>query len=138
MAAGKQDTPIDREMKEYFGFSPTFFEALPEGARANEWAVMRDFQLAETALPGKVKELIGLAVAAHIKCGYCIHFHTQAARIHGATDEELREACYMGGLTVQMSNALTGMRVDMTQFKGEVDRAMQFIKQQAQQPAHKH
>ena len=83
-----------------------------ERAAGGQWAAHRDFELAETAIPNKYKELIGLAVAAHIKCRYCIYFHQQAAIAHGATDEELKEACAMGGLTVQFSNAITGMRYD--------------------------
>ena len=79
------------------------------------------------AIPQKYKELIGLAVAAHIKCRYCIYFHEQAARAQGASDEELREACFMGGMTVQFSNALTGMRYDLDVFKAEVDRAVEYM-----------
>jgi AhpD family alkylhydroperoxidase len=129
---------VEQEMTDYFGFVPQFFrEALPEHAHDDQWAVMRDFHLAETALPNKVKELIGLAVAAHIKCRYCIHFHTQAARAFGATDEELREACMMAGFTVQMSNAITGMQVDLETFKEEADRAIEHLASKFEQlPAH--
>ena len=91
----------------------------------------RDFELAETAIPNKYKELIGLAVAAHIKCRYCIYFHTQAARANGATDEELKEACAMGGLTVQYSNAISGARYDFEKFEREVDRAVDYMTSQA-------
>jgi AhpD family alkylhydroperoxidase len=123
----------DQEMTQYFGFVPQFCKhALPEASHDDEWAVMRDFELAQTVLPNKVKELIGLAVAAHIKCRYCIHFHTQAARAFGATDEELREACFMGGFTVQMSNALTGMQTDLDAFKEEVNRAISHLASQTE------
>jgi AhpD family alkylhydroperoxidase len=128
----------EKEMTEYFGFVPKFCkQALPEASHDDQWAVMRDFELAETVLPNKTKELIGLAVAAHIKCRYCIHFHTQAAKAFGATDEELREAVYMGGFTVQMSNALTGMQVDLDGFKEETNRAIAHMAQHAEHaPAH--
>src|SRR5690349_16016858 len=85
---------IQREMTERFGFAPRFYEALPGGLLEQAWAMHRDFELDETALPGKTKELIGLAIAAHLKCRYSVYFHTEAARAHGATDEELREACF--------------------------------------------
>jgi AhpD family alkylhydroperoxidase len=128
----------EQEMEEMFGFVPEFCQhALPAQAHDDAWATMRDFQLGETALPNKVKELIGLAVAAHIKCRYCIHFHTQAARAFGASDEELREACFMGGFTVQMSNALTGTQVDLDGFKEEVDKAIAHLAANSEQmPAH--
>jgi AhpD family alkylhydroperoxidase len=117
-----------REIQEMFGFVPKFFEALPEKTFDHEWAVQRDFELGESVLPAKTKELIGLAIAAHIKCRYCIYFHTEAAKMHGATEQELREACFMGGFTVQMSNSLTGAQVDYESFRQEVDRAMQHVR----------
>ena len=79
-------------------------------------------------LEPKVKELIGLALAAHIKCKYCTYFHSQAARFYGAKDEELREASAMGGYTALMSNALTGAEVDFDRFTREVDRAFDHLR----------
>jgi len=135
---GNGSRQIEQEMIAHFGFAPEFYMALPEAALADEWGVHRDFELAETAIPNKYKELIGLAVAAHIKCRYCIHYHTEAAKAHGATEEELKEAVFMGGLTVQYSNSLTGMQVDLEHFKEEVDRAMEYMAshEQPSAPAH--
>lgn len=113
-----------KEMKEAFGFVPGFYEAVPEVARADAWGVQRDLELSDTALDHKTKELIGLAISAHIKCKYCIHFHTEAARAFGATDQEIREANAMGGMTVMMSNAITGSQVDFDKFRQEVDRGI--------------
>jgi len=92
-------------------------------------------ELGETAIPNRYKELIGLAVAAHLKCRYCIYFHTRAAQAFGATDEQLREACAMGGLTVLYSNAITGMQIDLERFKQEVDRAIEYVTEHAAAPA---
>ena len=111
-----------------FGFVPQFYEAVPEPAQANAWGVQRDLELSETSLDNKTKELIGLAVASHIKCRYCIHFHTEAARAFGATDAELREAAAMGGMTVMFSNTLTGAQVDFERFRSETDRAIDHMK----------
>ena len=61
-----------------------------------------------------------------------------SARAFGASDEELREACFMGGFTVQFSNVLTGMQYDLDKFRGEVDRGMQFMKQHEGTAAPKH
>ncbi len=124
------------EMVEHFGFEPRFYQALPESAIAHAWGAQRDFELGETAIPNRYKELIGLAIAAHIKCRYCIYFHTQAAKANGATDEELREAVFMGGFTVQFSNSLTGMQVDLDEFKEEVDRAVSFMASGSRPEAH--
>jgi AhpD family alkylhydroperoxidase len=128
--SGNGSKQIEQEMIAHFGFAPGFYQTLPKAALADAWGDHRDFELAETAIPNKYKELIGLAVAAHIKCRYCIYFHSQAARAHGATDEELKEACFMGGITAQYSNAITGMRYDLEQFQKEVDRAIEHMTSQ--------
>jgi AhpD family alkylhydroperoxidase len=129
--SGNGTKQIHQEMTAHFGFAPDFYGTLPEATLANEWGVHRDFELAETAIPNKYKELIGLAVAAHIKCGYCVYYHSQVARANGASEEELKEACFMGGLTVQYSNVLTGMRYDFEKFQREVDRAVDYMTSQS-------
>ncbi len=136
--SGNGSKQIEQEMIARFGFAPDFYQALPESALADEWAVQRDFELAETVIPNKYKELIGLAVAAHIKCRYCIYFHSEAAKAFGASDEELKEAAFMGGMTAQFSNTLTGMQVELDHFKREVDRAIEHMTshEPAASPAH--
>lgn len=126
-SGGNGSSQIEQEMIAHFGFVPEFYDTLPRTALPTEWAIHRDVELAETAIPNKYKELIGLAVAAHIKCRYCIYFHQQAALANGATEEELKEACFMGGLTVQYSNAISGMRYDFDKFQAEVDRAVDYM-----------
>ncbi|HEY2743527.1 MAG TPA: carboxymuconolactone decarboxylase family protein [Polyangia bacterium] len=129
--SGNGTKQIHNEMIAHFGFVPDFYATLPEPTLAHEWGVHRDFELAETAIPNKYKELIGLAVAAHIKCRYCIYYHSQSARAYGATDDELKEACFMGGMTVQYSNAISGMGYDLEKFEREVDRAVDYMTSQA-------
>ena len=136
--SGNGSKQIEQEMIARFGFAPEFYQALPASALVEEWGVQRDFELAETAIPNKYKELIGLAVAAHIKCRYCVYFHTEGAKAFGASDEELKEAVFMGGMTAQYSNALTGMQVELDHFKHEVDRAIEHLtsREPAPSPAH--
>ena len=56
---------------------PSFFKAFPEVGIAGAWAEFKSVQLnPDTALDGKTKELIGLAVASQIPCEYCVYFHT--------------------------------------------------------------
>jgi AhpD family alkylhydroperoxidase len=129
--SGNGSKQIQQEMIAHFGFAPDFYNTLPRAGLPHAWASHRDFELAETAIPNKYKELIGLSIAAHIKCRYCIYFHTQAAIANGATEEELKEAVFMGGLTVEYSNTITGMRYDFEKFQREVDRAVEFMTQQS-------
>ena len=47
------------------------------------------------ALPGKIKQLIAVAVAHVTHCPYCIQGPTKAALRDGATPEELMEAIWV-------------------------------------------
>ena len=53
------------------GFVPQLFLKLPEEMLPGVWDEMKGLQLnPHTALPGREKELIGLAVSAQIPCKY--------------------------------------------------------------------
>jgi AhpD family alkylhydroperoxidase len=88
------------EMKEMLGGVPTELQLYPESARAAGWAMMKSTDLNKnTALPSKVRELIGLAIAAQIPCQYCVYYHIKAAKAAGASQEEIREAVHQASLT---------------------------------------
>lgn len=114
---------VRRDMKATIGLVPGFAEAIPEGVLPGYWKQARAIELSNaTALSGKEKELIGLGVASQIPCGYCVTFHTEAARLHGATTREIREAIAMAALTRQGSTIINGRRVDPATFRKDVDR----------------
>jgi AhpD family alkylhydroperoxidase len=129
------DKRIEQEMIQRFGFVPEFYKTVPDAAHEHAWGIQRDLEFPATALEPRTKELIGLALAAQLKCRYCTYFHSQAARAYGAPEEELREAILMGGFTAMMSNALNGMEYDLDKFKKEVDRAIKYMESHAPQPA---
>jgi AhpD family alkylhydroperoxidase len=112
-----------RDIEATLGIAPGFFKAFPEIAGA--WEEFKSVQSSpEAALPVKMTALIGLAVASQIPCAYCVYFQTAAARANGATDDEVREAIAMASVTRHWSTVLNSMRVDLTTFKAETDRAM--------------
>lgn len=114
-----------KDIEATLGLVPSFFKAFPEVGIAGAWAEFKSVQLnPHTALDGKTKELIGLAVASQIPCEYCIYFHTAAAKANGASDEEIREAVAMSGIVRHWSTVLNGMQVDLPTFKHEVDTVM--------------
>ena len=49
----------------------------------------------ESALPGKIKELIAIGVAHTTQCPYCIEGHVRAAKKAGASDREIAEAIFV-------------------------------------------
>lgn len=126
------DPATIRDIENTFGFVPQWLRATPVQLLPSFWQTLKSFQMSqETALNNKTKELIGLAVAAQIPCTYCVQFHTHAARMNGASDQEIREAVGMAAVTREASTILNGMMVDQAQFKRDTDRMMRGSKQQA-------
>ena len=111
------------DIQKTFGFVPGFIKLVPELALPGAWMDMKGLQLNPgTALPGKIKELVGLAVSAQIPCEYCIYAHTEFAKLNGATDAEITEAIAMASVTRSMSTLLNGLQIDEAQFRRDVDR----------------
>ena len=131
-AADTADTKATyADIEATFGSVPTFLKAFPAESVAGAWNEMKSLQMnPKTALSGKEKELIGLAVAAQIPCQYCIYAHTEAAKADGATDEEIKEAIAMSALTRHWSTFLNGTQTDMESFKREYAAAMKFAGEQ--------
>jgi AhpD family alkylhydroperoxidase len=117
------------DIKATFGFVPGFMKAVPDIALPGAWEEMKGLQLnPKTALPGKTKELIGLAVAAQIPCRYCIYAHTEFAKLAGATDDEIGEAVLIGSLVRHWSTFLNGMQLDEGKFRGEIAKMLEYGK----------
>ena len=118
-----------REMNALLGFAPEFLQKFPAVARSGAWKQMRDLQLnPKTALTGKQKELIGLAVSSQVPCRYCIVAHTEFAKLNGATEAEIGEAIAMASVTRSMSTVLNGLQIDETRFRRDVDRLVRNAK----------
>jgi AhpD family alkylhydroperoxidase len=114
-----------QDIERTLGSVPGFFRQVPEVAIGGAWAEFKGFQLnPKTALSGKTKELIGLAVAAQIPCQYCVYFHTAAAKANGATDEEIKETVAMAAVVRHWSTVLNGMQIDPATFKHETDAVL--------------
>ena len=75
----------------------------------------------DAVLPAKMRELIGLAVAATLPCQYCIYYHTKAAKVSGASDAELKEALAHAAEVRKWSTILNGNMYSMDAFHKEVD-----------------
>ena len=121
---------VERDMRETLGLVPGFFAAVPDYLIESEWASFKALQLAETAIPGKYKELIGLGVAGATRCRYCAYYHTEAARLFGATEEEITEAVLFAKSSMGWSTWLNGMQIDYDGFREELDRVVDHVKAQ--------
>ena len=97
-------------------------QGLPQVGHRRRLGGVQDVQLnPDTALDGKTKELVGLAVAAQIPCAYCIYFHTNAAKANGASEQEVQEAVAMAAIVRHWRTVLNGMQVDLAIFRAETD-----------------
>jgi AhpD family alkylhydroperoxidase len=103
------------------GFVPQLFLKLPEEMLPGVWEEMKGLQMnPHTALSGREKELIGLAVSAQIPCKYCIYGHTEFAKLNGASETEIGEAVAMGAITRHWSTYLNGIQTDEAKFRAEI------------------
>ncbi len=108
------------EIKEMFGLVPGFFKAIPDSSLEMEWNLFKRVQFDEGPIPNKYRELIGLAIAAATRCRYCAFFHTEAARLNGATDAEIEDAVHFAKSSAGWSAYINGLQTDFEQFKDEV------------------
>ena len=120
-------TDVQREMKEMFGEVIGFVDLIPDQFIDAEWDLIKRVQFGETLIPNKYKELIGIGVAAATKCRYCILFHTEAAKLFGATDDEVEEAMHYTKLVIGWSTYINGMQVDYAEFQAMVGRVVDHV-----------
>lgn len=79
------------------------------------------------------RELLQLAVASQIPCSYCIYFHTEIAKVHGATKEEIKEAVAHGAETRHWSMIIQGAQIDFKDFKSEFDGMMKYMSEKSKE-----
>jgi len=111
---------VYKEIEEMFGQVPGFIKAVPDESLEAEWKQMKTAQFDEGPIPNKYRELIGIGISAVTKCRYCAFFHTEAAKLNGATDAEIRDAVRYAKSSAGWSAWLNGLQFDFEQFKTEV------------------
>ena len=122
---------VDRDIQETLGLVPEFFERVPDYLLPTEWASFKSLQLSDqTAIPNKYKELIGLAVSGATRCRYGVYFHTEAARLFGATEDEIVETALISKNTMGWSTYLNKRQFDYDKFVDEFDRIAAHVREQ--------
>jgi AhpD family alkylhydroperoxidase len=130
-----QRSKVEAEIREMLGLVPEFLAEIPDSQIESDWSSLKNFELAETEIPNKYKELIGIAVSGATRCRYCAYFHTEAAKLFGATDEEINEAALMAKHTMAWSTYLNARQFDYERFTEDVDRVVEHVRQEAPVPA---
>ena len=126
---------VEAEIRDTLGLVPTFWTGVPDSLIESEWASFTAIELAETLIPNKYKELIGVAVSGATRCRYCVHFHSEAARLFGATDDEIAEASLMAKHTMGWSTYLNAMAFDYDEFVAEIAQVTAYVRAHSSEPA---
>jgi AhpD family alkylhydroperoxidase len=122
---------VERDIQETLGLVPEFFKTVPDYLLPTEWASFKSLQLSDqTAIPNKYKEMIGLAVSGATRCRYCAYFHTEAAKLFGATDEEITETALIAKNTMGWSTYLNTLQFDYDEFVTEFDQIAAHVREQ--------
>ena len=125
------------DIEETFGLVPEMFGRVPDYLLPTEWASFKALVLSDaTALPNKYKELIGLAVSGATRCRYCAYFHTEAARLFGATEDEIMETALIAKNTMGWSTYLNTLQFDYDAFVDEFDKITAYLRASTAEPAH--
>ncbi len=126
---------VYREIEQMFGRVPEWLKRMPDEVVSGFWSLYSGLDLGETKIPNKYKELIGLAVSGATRCKYCTFFHTEAARLFGATEEEIAEAAAMGGLTMMASTFINAEQIDYDAFRKETQEIVKYVREHQPKPA---
>jgi AhpD family alkylhydroperoxidase len=130
MSVARPRAEVEAEIKEMLGLVPSFFSRIPEEVLDHEWTLFKHWELEETRIPNKYKELLMLAVHSETRCRYCTLFHTEVAKLFGATDEEIQEAVHLAKHTVAWSAYLNGIREDEARFAEELGQIGAYLSSQ--------
>ncbi len=118
---------VYKDIEQKLGLVPSFFKKLPDNSLQLEWELMQRVQIDQGPIPNKYRELMGLAISAVTKCQYCLYFHTQFAKVFGATDAEIEDAVHTAKATAGWSAYVNGLQLDFDQFKREVNQACEYV-----------
>ena len=122
---------VDADIESTLGLVPEYFKRVPDYLIPTEWASFKNLQLSDqTAIPNKYKELIGLAVSGATRCRYCAYFHAEAARLFGASEDEITEAALIAKNTMGWSTYLNTLAFDYDEFVEEFDEIAAYVREQ--------
>lgn len=119
---------VYQDIEKTLGKVPAFFKLVPDRSLELEWNLFKTVQLGESPIPNKYKELIGVAISAVTKCKYCSFFHTEVAKLFGATDDEIEDAVHYAKSSAGWSAYLNGLQLDYDQVKNELLASIDYIK----------
>lgn len=119
---------VYKEIEGMFGLVPSMFKLVPDASLELEWQLFKKVQFDEGPISNKYRELIGLAISAVTKCRYCTAYHTELAKLNGATEAEIEDAVHYAKSSAGWSTYLNGLQVDYDQFRSELRQACDHVR----------
>ena len=119
---------VYKEIEQVFGLVPSMFKAVPDSSLELEWRLFKRVQFDKGAIPNKYRELIGVAISAIAKCHYCTYFHTEMARLNGASEAEIEDAVHFAKSSAGWSTYVNGLQLDFEMFKAEISSACEHVR----------
>jgi AhpD family alkylhydroperoxidase len=115
---------VELEMEELAGTALGVLDRVPDELVDAEWRRLRQWLFHETLIPSRYKALIGVAVAASLRCPYAARLQSELARVHGASEAELAEAVQHAALGAGWGVRLSGLEVSPADFAAEVEKVV--------------
>jgi len=92
------------DIEDSIGIIPKCLERLSENVLMRYWPFLKRYQLGESCIPEKYRELISLALVANMKCRSCLLTFRSMAKSAGATDDEIAEAMFLANHVARWSD----------------------------------
>ena len=109
-----------KEIENTLGTVPGFMKDTPRDLLPQMWPLFKKYQLGQSVIPEKYREMMMLAAAAAVKCPYCQTYHKEVSKMWGASDEELNELAVVVANTAFWSNILHTQNYDYNTFVKEL------------------
>jgi AhpD family alkylhydroperoxidase len=122
---------IYKEIESAWGVVPSQFKTISDAYLEFEWRLTKLIQTEPGPIPQKYRALMGLTLATAQRCRYGTFFHTEIARLNGATDAEINDAMSIARSGAGWSAYLNGLNPDYEQFKTDVVNIMGQVRTQA-------
>ena len=101
-----------QNVEEEFGSAPLIYKKLEDMPEALISHLLYKNAIGEGGcLPPKTVELISLAVGSALRCDHCTEYHMRAAKLMGASKEEILEAVLIAGMLANSSVLANAYRV---------------------------
>ena len=121
-------TDVEADIRETLGLVPEFFAEVPDILIEAEWELQSPHAVRDSD-PEQVQGANRLGVSGATRCKYCVYYHTEAARLFGATEEEINEAALVAKNTMVWSTYLNTRAFDYDRFTKEFDQIAEHVRE---------